>query len=107
MARKRTRWNEKQARRLLIEAEESGLSLEEFSRRRGFQPRRLREWQLKLEKTAAANPPQFVELVPDQVARPAVARVTCPTGHVVELHDVDPMRVLAVALGAAPAVPSC
>lgn len=102
MARTRTRWTRSQARKVLDEVEATGLSLAEFARQRGLQPERLSRWRVRFEEEAQAAPPRMVELVPSgsppaMAQRPAPPHaevrtqlhIRCPSGHVVELGEVE------------------
>lgn len=111
MAKTRTRWTPEQASALLMEFDGSRLSMAEFSRRRGFDPERLRRWRPRLGEVPAPTVPRLVELVPPQETAGVRVQVQvhCPSGHRVEVADVDLDVGLRAALAAvaelAPAMP--
>ena len=62
--KRRTRWNEKQAREVLAEADASGMTDQEFARRRGIPASRLKRWKAKLSwPSARGTTPRFAEVV--------------------------------------------
>ena len=87
---------------MLDEVEASGLSLKEFARRRGLHRERLSRWRVRFEQEAQMAAPRMVELVPSSSPspmplRPALPpdevrtplRIHCPSGHVLELGEVE------------------
>ena len=61
---RRTRWNEQQAREVLAEADASGMTDQEFARRRGIPASRLKRWRAKLSRRSARRAtPRFAEVV--------------------------------------------
>ena len=120
MAGNRTRWTRTQARKVLEEVEASGLSLAEFARRRGLQPERLSRWRVRFEQEAQAAAPRMVELVPREgqaTARPGAdalyeavrtqLHIRCPSGHVVELGEVELQAGLRSIFAAMAGVQPC
>lgn len=106
MARRWRRWNAQQARSVLEELDASGLSVAEFARRRGVHPGRIRRWRARLRPSLQADSPRLVELVPTNVAPRGALRLHCPSGHVIELNEVDLASALRLALAAAAESPS-
>lgn len=92
MPRTWTRWTPEHAAGVLRELDASGLTLAQFARRRGLCVQRLRRWRDRLVVPPTVGP-RLVELVPAVTAphdeRVGSIRLHCPTGHVVELDDVD------------------
>lgn len=92
MSRTWTRWTSAHAEVVLREFDDSGLTLAEFARRRGLCVQRLRRWRDRLAPEPVVVP-RVVELVPAaseiRDVRGGSIRLHCPTGHVVELDDVD------------------
>ena len=94
-----TRWSPADARSVLAELEASGLSVAEFARRRGVHPERLRRWRARYRGEHRPVGPRLVELV--AAAPRGALRVLCPSGHVVELVDVELGLGLRLVLDAA------
>lgn len=57
---KRSRWSVEQARAIVAECESSGLSVQSFAERRGFEAQRLYRWKRKFERCEASV--EFVEV---------------------------------------------
>ena len=101
MSRTWIRWTPAHAAAVLRDFEASGLTVAAFARKRGVCAQRLSRWCDKL-----ALPPvrasRLIELVPPQTASSPSGslRIVCPTGHLVELDDVDLDRGLAAVLRA-------
>ena len=96
MATKNKRWTPAEARVLVDELEASGLSMVAFCQRRSLSSERVRKWRARFRREAAVKPPRLVELVartPEPVARtPEPAgrlALHCPSGHRIELGDVE------------------
>ena len=103
----RTRWTPVQARKMMKEFEESGLSMAEFARRGGFQAERLRRWRLRLEPSKAEPVPRLVELVSRAAPTVGGLRVRCPSGHLIEVDGVELAEGLSAVLSAIGRVPTC
>ena len=56
-------WREDEARDVIEEWRDSGLSMAEFSRRFGVRVERIRRWRRRLEAESTAAGPRFVRLV--------------------------------------------
>ncbi len=100
MARHWRCWTAEQARAVLEELEASELSVAEFARRRGVHPERIRRWRSRLRPSRQADSLRLVELVPTGVPPRGAVRLHCPSGHVIELTDVDLASALRLALAA-------
>jgi len=73
---------------VIEELEASGLSIAAFARQRGLSYERLRKWRRRFRRETAMRP-RLVELVarqPEPVGRLAVH---CPSGHRIELADIE------------------
>ncbi len=101
MSRTWIRWTPAHAAAVLRDLDASGLTLSAFARKRGLCAQRLTRWRDKL-----APPPvraaRLIELVPPEPASSPMGslRIVCPTGHLVELDDVDLDRGLVAVLRA-------
>lgn len=111
LTQRRSRWTEGDARLVLGDLERSGLELKAFARTRGLSAQRIRVWQGRLAvQSSTPAPPasgsdlRMVELMPavTPITVPVSGRLhlRCPSGHTIELIDVDPARGLAVILAA-------
>lgn len=90
MTKKFTRWTAADAEAVLDELEASGLSVAEFGRRRGLNTKRLYRWRARLRPKEQRQPaPRLVERVAAASPPCGGLRVHCPSGHVIELVDVD------------------
>jgi len=98
MAAKQTRWTRQQASAMVVELDASGLSLAEFSRQREIRPERLRRWRSRLGHIPTSTVPRMVELVATETSCRARVQVHCPSGHRVEVTDVDLVVGLRAAL---------
>jgi hypothetical protein len=95
------RWTADYAARLFHDFECSSLSMAAFARQRGFHPQRLQRWRARLERRKQS--PRVVELVsiaPTTSPGIGSVRVTCPSGHVVEVSGVEPVTVLVTTVRA-------
>lgn len=93
-----TRWTRAQARDAIEQLDASGLSVAEFARRHQQHPERLRRWRATFQQETRG--PSLVELVPRHAAPTAQVRIHCPSGHTVELVDVELLAGLRAALAA-------
>ena len=102
------RWTADDAAEVLEELDRSGLSLGAFARQRGLCAQRLRWWRGQLALRAQEEPVpsavpgvRLVELVPPAAALAAPRlQVHCPSGHTIELVDLDPAQGLPLVLAA-------
>lgn len=92
-----SRWTPAYAARVIDEWTASGVTLTAFARQRGLCVQRLRRWRDRLRAPAGVRP-RLVELVPPQPKSVGTLRVICPTGHVLEVVDVDLAHALDVVL---------
>jgi transposase-like protein len=99
------RWTPTDAARVIEALDRSGLCIAAFAKEHGLCAERLRRWRMRLhapESSVAPSPSgQIIELVPVAApALPPVGRVVirCPSGHVIDLVDVDMERGLAAVL---------
>lgn len=99
------RWTRAQARDAVERLEASGLSVAEFARRHHQSPERLRRWRSTFRQECGG--PSLVELVPRPTAPTAQLRIRCPSGHIVELVEVELLTALRVALAAAAGLTPC
>jgi len=102
MVTKQVRWTRGQARRVVDELERSGLTVAAFARDRNLHPKRIREWQRRLEEEDGVQAPRMVELVAAAAPTPCSLKLRCPSGHVLEVTGVDLAEgalVLLAALG--------
>ncbi len=106
-AAKRTRWTRAQAREVLVEHEESGLSVAEFARRRGLHPARIRRWRSVFREEAAHPGLRLVELVARREAPVGRVLLHAPTGHTLEVQGADLADGLRAALTALAEVHGC
>lgn len=101
MPRTWNRWTPARAAAVLRDLDGSGLTLAEFARRRGLSVQRLRRWQ---DRLAPLAPPRLIELVPAAQVLPSeqqgTVRLRCPSGHVLELEDVQLVDGVATLLRA-------
>ncbi len=107
MATKSKRWTRADARVVIDELEASGLTIAAFARKRTLSYERLRKWRARFRREAATARPRLVELVarqPEPVVRLAVR---CPSGHRVELGDVELAGGLRLVLAAIAELGSC
>jgi len=106
--RKQALWNEKKARRILKQLDESGEPVEHFARRHGWVPQRLHWWMSKLgwKRSRPATPPtqepavkapQFVpvRVVPDRSAQRGTGPEAQGPGVHIELGGACSIRVAA------------
>lgn len=89
MVTNRSRWTAAQARVVLEELEASGKSVASFARERGLHPVRLLRWRAQLRRKAPGVGPRLVELVARQPVACGSLRVLFPSGHILEIADVD------------------
>lgn len=104
------RWSAEDAALVLDAFSRSGLGLTAFARRHGLCVQRLRRWRSRLAPDGrpaedAGVALRLVELVPQvtvPLETPAVGRVLvrCPTGHTIELLDLNADQGLTLALRA-------
>lgn len=113
MATKSTRWTRADARSVVDELEASGLSIVAFCQQRALSYERVRKWRARLRQ-ANATTPRLVELVarqPEFVSRPttpiAGLTVRCPSGHSIELGDVELASGLHLVLAAIAEIGGC
>ena len=107
MARRATRWTRTQAREIVDELDASGQSMAEFGRQRGLNPERIRKWRTRFRREASNASPRIVELVSRREAPGARVQVHCPSGHRVEVLDVELLEGLRAALAAVSEVTRC
>ena len=101
MATKRSkRWTPAEARVVVDELEASGLSVVAFTKQRALSYERVRKWRNRLRREDAMAGPRLVELVTRQPEPVARLSVRCPSGHSVELGDVELASGLRVVLTA-------
>lgn len=105
MSTRWTRWTRAQARDVVKQLDSSGLSIVEFARRHHQSPERLRRWRTRFRQEAEG--PALVELLPKPSAPTAQLRIHCPSGHTVELVDVELLAGLRAALAATAGVAPC
>jgi hypothetical protein len=92
-------WTAEYAARVLHDFECSQLSLTAFARQRGLHVERLRRWRVRLQPKSPM--PRVIELIsqaPATLSGTRGIRVTCPSGHVVEVSGVEPVAALAATL---------
>jgi len=89
MAKKRTRWTPKQAGCVLDDLDASGLNVLEFSKKYKLDPKRLRRWRTRLGREEVPVLPRLVELVNSEKVAHARLHVHFPSGHWVEVTDVE------------------
>ena len=107
MARRATRWTRAQALEIVDELEASGQSMADFGRERGLNPERIRKWRTRFRREATEASPRIVELVARREAPGARVWVHCPSGHRVEVVDVELSAGLRAALLAVAEVSGC
>ncbi len=119
MAKRASPWTRAQARKVIDELERSGLSLAQFGRERGLSAGRLGTWRSRFRREAADAPqepeedkgmvelPRMVELVARREPVEGRLHVRCPSGHTVEVHDVDVLEGMYAALTALSEVYGC
>ncbi len=107
MSSRAKRWTRAQARDVVDELEASGLSMVEFGRQRGLSPERIRKWRARFRREAAEAGPRMVELVARREAPGVRVQVHCPSGHRVEIVDVELSVGLSAALKAVAEVTGC
>jgi hypothetical protein len=77
----------------------------EFARRRGVQAERVRRWRLRLlPRATSASMPRLVELVTNRQSTRGQLQIRCPSGHVVEMGEVEldeGLRAALLAIGEA------
>ena len=96
--RTRLRWKRKEARAVVAAYEASGLSLEKFASREGFNPVRVERWTRKLKVGTPPKAPKFVELRP-MGGRPrgAPIEIVLRSGHILFVAEsVDPTALRRV-----------
>lgn len=89
------------------ELESSGLSIAAFARQRALSYERLRKWRIRLRRDAEAKRPRIVELVARPPKTVAALTVLCPSGHQVELGDVELSSGLRLVLSAIAEIGPC
>lgn len=107
MARTWTRWTRAQAQDVVNDLEASGQSVAEFARQRGLNPERVRRWQRQLQNEVPGTGIHFVELVARAPEDQVGLRILCPSGHMVEVGEVDIDRGLRAVLAALAEVSGC
>jgi transposase-like protein len=105
VAELRARWTPDDARDVLDALNASGLSIAEFARQEGIDPQRLYLWRRKLGGGVAHAAPPTARLVELRVRQPSPVtplgiEVSCPSGHVVRVHDRAAIDVLSAVLRA-------
>jgi len=106
VATRSKRWTPDEARVVFEELEASGLSIAAFARQRGLSYERIRKWRRRFLREAATRP-RLVELVarqPEPVGRLAIH---CPSGHRIELADVELAGSLRMVLTVLAEVDGC
>lgn len=101
MAVKSKRWTRAEARGVVDELEASGLSITAFSQRRGLSYERVRKWRARLRREEVAELPRLVELVPQRPQPAGKLTLCCPSGHRLELGEVEldaGLRLVLLAL---------
>ena len=100
---RRTQWTESDARRVLVEWERSGHTLEAFARSRGLVPQRIAWWRKRLrasrsETSAALTlvPAAVIDATAVASAGPG-AMIRLPDGIVIELDGASPSWIAALA----------
>jgi transposase-like protein len=97
------RWTADDARVVLDALDASRLSIAEFARQEGIDPQRLYMWRRKLgERAEVLAAPRLVELRVREPSptRPLGIEVSCPSGHIVRVHDAAALDLLAAVLRA-------
>jgi len=107
MSARRTRWTRAQARRVVSDLEHSGLTVSAFARDRDLHPKRIREWRKRFEQEAAAEAPRMVELVTVASTVPCSLKLSCPSGHVLEVSGIDLTDGVRALLSALPEPKTC
>jgi transposase-like protein len=107
MAAKRTQWTRAHARRVIDDLERSGLTVTAFARSRNLHPKRIREWRRRFEQEAAVEAPRMVELVADALPVPCSLKLSCPSGHVIEVTGVELTDGVRAMLAALPEPKTC
>lgn len=101
------RWTRAHARAVVDELEASGLSIVAFSQRRGLSSERVRKWRARLRREEAEPQPRLVELVPRGSQREGRLAVHCPSGHRIELGDIELAGGLRLVLAALAELGAC
>lgn len=87
-ARTRLRWKREEARAVVAAYEASGLSVEKFAAREGFEPKRVARWMRKLKKVSPTMAPTFVELRSTGVRRrDDPMEIVLRSGHVLFVRE--------------------
>ena len=107
MSRRSPRWTRTQARAVVDELEASGLSMVEFGREHYLNPERIRKWRARFRREATEVGPRIVELVARREAPGARVQIHCPSGHRVEIADIELAAGLRTALLAVAEVTGC
>ena len=110
MAKRSPAWTAEQAASVLADCEASGQTVTGYCRQRDIDPKRLWRWRGRLNKDAAKSDgmPRFVELVPrPQPPSPARLRIHCPSGHQLEVEQVELLAGLRAALFAIAELSAC
>jgi transposase-like protein len=92
----RTRWSVEQARAILAQVAESGMSIQRFAEQEGLIAERLYRWARKLRD---GERPQFVEVATATVSRPAV-EVLLRNGLTVRVSESSDVEFVAHLVGA-------
>lgn len=102
MRKRSRRWSEAEARQALAGLDSSGLSAQAYAEQHGIHPERFRRWRARIRSRSEAPPAamRLVELLPH--TPPSLARVvvTCPSGHTIEVLDVDLVSCLRAVVAA-------
>ncbi len=86
------RWTEAEAREVVADLRSSGLTVEQFARRRGLDPQRLYRWRRRLAGDAARPPTSSSRAIflPASVPLPVAPPVMLRVGEaVLEIADTD------------------
>ena len=101
------RWTKDQARSILRDHVQSGLSIAAFARLRGVHPERVRRLQARHRVESAAHAPRLVELVPPALPERVRLQIHCPSGHTIAFEDAGVVAGLRSALRAVAEVTGC
>jgi len=107
VATKSKRWTRADARVVVDELEASGLSIAAFAEQRTLSYERLRKWRSRFRHEASTTGPRLVELIARKPERVGGLCVRCPSGHSVELVNVELASGLKLVLTTIAGLGSC